>query len=60
MNTATLASAASPLASLADNRPQLDNKPSRATIGLFVLLLVGGRACRPSRGHHAIRALEAS
>ncbi len=42
MNTATLATPASPLHSPADNRPQLDGRPSRATIGLFVLLLVSG------------------
>ena len=38
MNTATLA-AHSPQTATG---PQLDNRPSRATIGLFVLLLVGG------------------
>jgi PiT family inorganic phosphate transporter len=37
MNTATLA--ASPQTATG---PQLDNRPSRTTIGLFVLLLVGG------------------
>src|SRR5262245_4796370 len=35
MNTATLAAPA-------DTRPQLDQKPSRTTIALFILLLVGG------------------
>jgi inorganic phosphate transporter, PiT family len=40
MNTATLATAH--LHSPADNRPQLDSKPSRVTIGLFIVLLVSG------------------
>ena len=40
MNTATLAATA-PHAHV-DNRPRLDEKPSKMTIGLFVLLLVGG------------------
>jgi PiT family inorganic phosphate transporter len=42
MTTATLATPASPTTSPAENRPHLDSKPSRATIGLFVLLLVSG------------------
>jgi len=38
MNTATLAASAPQTAT----GPQLDNRPSRTTIGLFVVLLVGG------------------
>lgn len=38
MNTATLAA----VDAAADNRPQLDSKPSIATVALFIALLVGG------------------
>ena len=40
MNTATLAATTPP--HHVDDRPRLDEKPSKATIGLFVLLLIGG------------------
>ena len=40
MNTATLAAANTP--SVPHNRPHLDQKPSRATIALFIALLVCG------------------
>jgi PiT family inorganic phosphate transporter len=39
MNTATLSAGAG---SHVDSRPQLDNKPSKTTIVLFIALLVGG------------------
>lgn len=42
MNTATLAATTAHSHAPADNRPQLDAKPSRMTIGLFIALLVGG------------------
>ena len=40
MNTATLSAAIAP--SLPDSRPQLDQRPSRTTIALFITLLVCG------------------
>jgi PiT family inorganic phosphate transporter len=42
MNTATLSAGAASAHSPESVRPQLDNKPSKTTIALFIVLLVGG------------------
>ena len=42
MNTATLSAGAASAHSPASVRPHLDNKPSKTTIALFIVLLVGG------------------
>jgi PiT family inorganic phosphate transporter len=42
MNTATLTAGEGSASSPADHRPQLDGKPSKTTLILFITLLVGG------------------